>query len=294
MKMKRLPHIALALALLALVPLVAPRADSPPKLEVMPARLLACGDAASCESAAAPPIVIPEDLYHYHFGWKGIPAFDGTIQATRHDDAKPWYLFRLEGKTRRWLDLIYKMRDRMEAVVDAGSLLPRAFYVRMSAPREKTDLTVRFDHRRRVAHATWVKNGRTREREIPFHRANDPVTVLYLLRSLRRPGDEATFEVVNGKANYRVGLKVVGRERVKVPAGTFDTLVIEPTLDRPDKPHYKPKFKKMTVWVTEGDTRIPVKMRSEVFIGSVSGELVEITPRRVQSARPGFLGRLLM
>jgi hypothetical protein len=99
--------------------------------------------------------------------------------------------------------------------------------------------------------------------------------------------------VVNGKANYEVGLRVVGRERVKVRAGTFDTLVIEPTLDRLDKPHYKPKFKKMTVWVTEGETRIPVKMRSEVFIGSVSGELVEVTPRRV-NRYPGFLGRLLM
>ncbi len=294
MKLKRLPLIAFALALLALGPLASLKADTPPAPGITPARLLACGDGASCESSSPTAIVIPEDLYHYHFGWKGIPAFDGTIQATRHEDEQPWYLFRLEGKTRRWLDLIYKMRDRMDAVVDAGSFLPRAFYVRMSAPRERTDLTVRFDHRRRVAHATWVKNGRAKEREIPFRRANDPVTVLYLLESLRQPGDRATFEVVNGKANYFVGLKVVGRERVQVRAGVFDTLVIEPTLDRLDKPNYKPKFKKMTIWVTEGETRIPVKMRSEVFIGSVSGELVEITPRGVRSARPGFLGRLLM
>jgi len=294
MKMKRLLLIVFALALLALGPLASPHADLAPAPGATPAAALSCGDGASCESSTRPSLVIPEDLYRYHFGWKGIPAFDGTIQATRHDDERPWYLFRLEGGTRRWLDFIYKMRDRMEAVVDAGNFLPRAFYVRMSAPRERTDLTVRFDHRRRVAHAAWVKNGRTKEREIPFRRASDPVTVLYLLESLREPGDEATFEVVNGKANYQVGLKVVGRERVKVRAGTFDTLVIEPTLARLDRPHYKPRFKKMTIWVTEGETRIPVKMRSEVFIGSVSGELVEITPKRVRSARPGLLGRLRM
>ncbi len=291
-KMKRALVPLAALALLALAPLAAPRADPPPTPVIAPVTAFSCGARSDCESA--PAIVIPEDLYHYHFGWKGIPAFDGTIQATRHDDPQPWYRFQLAGGTRRWLDFIYKMRDTMDATVDGTTLLPRGFTVKMRAPREKTDLTVRFDHERRVAHATWVKNGRLKEREIPFHHASDPVTVIYLLGSLRQPGDSASFEVVNGKANYQVGLKVVGRERVKVRAGTFDTLVIEPTLDRLDKPHYRPKFKKMTIWVTDGETRIPVKMKSEIFIGSVSGELIEITPRRVRSARPGFLGRLLM
>ncbi len=224
-------------------------------------------------------IFIPEDRYHYRFGWQGIPAFDGTIQATRHDDIRPWYHFELEGKTRRWLNFIYKMRDKVDAYVDGVDYLPHLLFARLRAPRDNTDLVVRFDHRRRVAHARWTKNGKTKTREIPFHRANDPVTSLYMLESLRKPGDETSFEVVNGKRLYRVGLRVTGRERVKVKAGSFDTLKIEPSLTRPDKPDYKPKFKRMTVWVTDGATRIPVKLTSRVFIGSVSGELVKVTPR---------------
>jgi hypothetical protein len=273
------------LALLAILPICVARGADPSAMA--PASF-------SCESAGCGGefrLVIPEDLYQYHFGWNGIPAFDGTIQATRHEDARAWYHFRLVGKTRRWLDFIYRMRDTMDAYVDGANYLPRFFQVRMSAPRKKTDLTVRFNHARRVAHATWVTNGKEKVREIPFRRANDPVTVIYLLQKLRAPGDEATFEVVNGRANYQVGLRVVGRERVKVRAGTFDTLVLEPTLTRLDKPNYKPKFKKMTIWVTEGETRIPVKLRSEVFIGSVSGELVKITPRDTRASH-GFLRRL--
>jgi hypothetical protein len=232
-------------------------------------------------SLQGPPagIFIPENRYHYQFGWKGIPAFEGTIQATRHGSLRPWYHFRLEGRTRRWLDLIYRMRDTVDAYVDGVDYLPDLFYARHRAPRDNTNLVVRFDHDLRVAHARWVKNGKEKKREIPFHRPNDPVSALYLLESLRAPGDQASFEVINGKRNYRVGLHVTGRERLKVKAGTFDTLVIEPTLTRPDKPDYKPKFRHMTVWVTDGDTRIPVKLKSRVFIGSISGELVKVTPR---------------
>jgi len=292
--MKRLLFSLGLLSLVALGPLAATQAEPATAPTATPATARSCGETPGCEAAQVPALVIPEDLYHYRFGWNGIPAFDGTIQATRHDEVRPWYHFELVGKTRRWLDFIYKMRDTMDAYVDGVDYLPHLFTVRMRAPREHTDLTVRFNHERRVALATWVKNGKTKEREIPFHHANDPVTVIYLVQQLRGPGDEATFEVVNGKANYQVGLKVVGRERVTVRAGTFDTLVIEPTLARLDKPRYKPKFKRMTIWVTDGDTRIPVKMKSEIFIGSVSGELVDVTPRSVRSARPGLLGRLLM
>jgi hypothetical protein len=224
-------------------------------------------------------IFIPEHRYHYRFGWQGIPAFDGTIQATRHDGVRPWYHFELEGKTRRWLNFIYKMHDKVDAYVDGVDYLPHLLFARLRAPRDNTDLVVKFDHRRRVAHARWTKNGKTKKREIPFQRANDPVTAIYLLESLHKPGDKISFEVVNGKRLYRVGLRVTGRERVKVKAGSFDTLKIEPTLTRPDKPHYQPKFKRMTVWVTAGATRIPVKLTSKVFIGSVSGELVKVTPR---------------
>ena len=224
-------------------------------------------------------IFIPEDRYHYHFGWQGIPAFTGTIQATRHDELRPWYHFRLEGGTRRWLDLIYRMHDTVDAYVDGVTYLPQLFYARFRAPRDNTNMVVKFDHVRGIADARWVKNGKEKRREIPFRRGNDPVSVLFMLQSLREPGDESSFEVVNGKRNYRVALRVKGRERIKVKAGSFDTLVIEPTLTRQDKPDYKPKFKEMTVWVTEGQTRIPVKLVSKVFIGSVTGELVKVTPR---------------
>jgi len=230
---------------------------------------------------AEPPagILIPEDRYHYRFGWQGIPAFTGFIEATRHEEQRPWYHFRLEGKTRRWLEPLYPMRDVVDAYVDGVTYLPQFFYARLRAPRDDTDMKVTFDHARGVADARWTSNGKEKTRQIPFSRGNDPVSVLFMLQSLHEPGDRSSFEVVNGKRNYQVGLRVTGRERIKVPAGTFETLVIEPTLTRTDKPDYKPKFKEMTVWVTDGKMRVPVKLESKVFIGTVTGELVRITPK---------------
>ena len=86
------------------------------------------------------------------------------------------------------------------------------------------------------------------------------------------PGDVHSTTVSSGQWT-----KVHRRERVKVDAGEFDCLVVEPILRGPGLFNQKGR---LTVWVTDDKYKMPVLMRSRVVIGHVSAILKEYTLAR--------------
>ena len=62
------------------------------------------------------------------------------------------------------------------------------------------------------------------------------------------------------------------KEKIKTPLGTFNTFKVSPMLLS------EGIFKnngKVSVWITDDDLKLPVKMRAKVYIGYVSAILVE-------------------
>jgi hypothetical protein len=80
------------------------------------------------------------------------------------------------------------------------------------------------------------------------------------------------MDVLSGDKVYPLEVKVKKRERIKVPAGKFDTILVEPLLRAPGI--FVAKGKKLEVWLTDDPRRLPVRLRTEVFIGHVSAELL--------------------
>ena len=62
-------------------------------------------------------------------------------------------------------------------------------------------------------------------------------------------------------------------ETVKTSAGKFPCIVVEPQFR--GEGIFVSKGKSLKVWLTDDEYKMPVKMESEVFIGSVSAELLE-------------------
>lgn len=60
-------------------------------------------------------------------------------------------------------------------------------------------------------------------------------------------------------------------------SGTYDTYLIEPEIKQLDGVFEKSKNAKIQVWVTADNRRMPVKIKSEVVVGSFVGELVSAT-----------------
>ena len=80
---------------------------------------------------------------------------------------------------------------------------------------------------------------------------------------------------VDGKV-WKLTVDVLGRQSVKTPAGTFDCLKLKPVVA---SPHPKGN---VTIWVTNDEHRIPVKMELDVPLGRP----VDPEPGRIQKLTP--------
>ena len=63
------------------------------------------------------------------------------------------------------------------------------------------------------------------------------------------------------------------KETVKTDAGKFKCIVVEPQFRGAGI--FVSKGKDLKVWLTDDEYKMPVKMTVEVFIGSVSAELLD-------------------
>lgn len=102
----------------------------------------------------------------------------------------------------------------------------------------------------------------------------DPLSIVYYARTL--PLEEgASFKVPYhvDRRSDTVTIRVLGRERVKVPYGEFDCFVVEPVI--PSGRNIFGAKGGLKLWLTADEERLPVKIVSKVFFGSMSGVLVE-------------------
>ena len=72
-------------------------------------------------------------------------------------------------------------------------------------------------------------------------------------------------------------VKVVRREKIIVPAGEFDTFLIVPDLQHIGGVFKKSKNATIEIWISADSRRLPVKLKSEVVVGSFTGELISYT-----------------
>jgi hypothetical protein len=84
-------------------------------------------------------------------------------------------------------------------------------------------------------------------------------------------GDTLELAAVSGKKKYNLRVICHRRETIEVAAGKFRTLVVEPILKEDGL--FKAKGK-LTIWLTDDDAHLPVKMQSKIPVGSIKSELV--------------------
>jgi hypothetical protein len=104
----------------------------------------------------------------------------------------------------------------------------------------------------------------------------DVLSAFYWVRTQDfKVGDVLEVEAMDNLKTYRLAVKVLDREKVKVKAGTFDCFKIQPVLL--GEGLFKAKGE-VFIWVTADEARIPVMMKSKIFIGSISAKMINYTP----------------
>lgn len=172
------------------------------------------------------------------------------------------------------LKWIYKVDDAYRTVLDVESLLPYQFQQRIREGNYKKDAAVKFDHYNKKAY----EGGKTYD--VPQN-VFDIVAAFYNVRAmdLAKMRNGTVFYMQNyfeGKV-HKLGVKIHKRETVKVPAGIFKTIKIEPLVV--DGGLFKSEGN-IFIWLTDDENKMPVKVSTKILIGDVYAELTKYSGLR--------------
>ncbi|HEX6790961.1 MAG TPA: DUF3108 domain-containing protein [Candidatus Krumholzibacteria bacterium] len=177
---------------------------------------------------------------------------------------KPCYRIVSDARTNDFFSKFFEVRDRYESYMDTTNLYTLRYEKHVREGKFKRDEVVDFDQ---TAHRAIYK---TKQVPIP-PRTQDVLSAMYYVRTLPlKPGQSISLANHTDGKNYPLIVKVLGREHVKVDAGEFDCIVVEPILRGPGVFTQKGR---LTVWLTDDHRRMPVMMKSKVVIGHVAAIL---------------------
>lgn len=190
-------------------------------------------------------------------------------------EGRPSFRIVSTARSNKVISVFYKVRDSVETIVDYDGIFPRKFHKRLREGGYKADKTTLFDQRKHLA----IAGNDT----IPTYAfVQDALSSMYFIRTRElTPGNEILIDSHTDKKNFPLKVLVYRKETVKVPAGNFDCIVIEPVMRA--EGIFKAKGR-IWIWLTDDQYKIPVKMKTEVFfLGSVTAQLKKFTLGTVEA-----------
>jgi hypothetical protein len=239
------------------------------------------------DSAAAPMAFNPGERLTFALKWTIIPAGEATLEVLplEHMAGRNTYHFVLTARSNAFVDAFYMVRDRIDAWADTNLHQSLLYRKKQHEGSSRRDITVSFDWDERTAQ--YINRGNNRRevgKPIPITADTfDPLSIFYWSRSI----DLATQKriqrpVTDGKSHLMGIADIIRKETITVPAGTFETFLIEPDLSHVGGVFEKSPDANIQLWVTTDHRHLPVKLASKVVVGRFTGELVNM----VGMARP--------
>ncbi len=185
------------------------------------------------------------------------------------------YLIQTTAFSAAVIDAFFKVRDVNYSWIDAENFYSLGYTQSVREGSYKRDEWLIFDYPRSLFYGEIQKKEDPRVISGPLSmQVLDMLSSLYYVRAQKLEiGQDIVFDIINRERQYPLVVKVLGKETVKTSAGKFNCIVVEPQFR--GEGIFVSKGKSLKVWLTDDEYKMPVKMKTEVFIGSVSAELLE-------------------
>jgi hypothetical protein len=209
--------------------------------------------------------------YHVYYTLAGIYVYGGeaifTIKNERLNN-KPVYHIVGDGKTNSFFDGLFKVRDRYESFIDTASLQPYKFIRNVQEGDYKKFETVTFNHE---ANTATSANGTMK---VP-NCVQDVLSAIYYARNIDfnkyKPGAQIPFSMFIDDKYYNLYIRYLGKEKIKTKYGRFNAIKFKPLLIEGT---IFTGGEKMTVWVSDDENKIPLRIESPISVGSVKVDMM--------------------
>jgi hypothetical protein len=175
-----------------------------------------------------------------------------------------------------------RVNNSFESWMDVSGLFSRGFDQNTQEVGFRRERVRAFfpEERRWTGHTNHNEETGELETAVPF----DDTSFLYFVRTLDlEVGREYTFDNYWNPEGNPVRLRVLRRETVRVPAGTFNTIVVQPII------RTRGLFAEggqAEVYFSEDDARQLVMLRAKVSFGTLTLQLEDYSPGQRLSSRP--------
>ncbi len=219
---------------------------------------------------------LPGETLTYEISWSNIVTAGTAVMEVIGDklpNGRKVLRFIASSHSVGVVDAIYPVNDRVESLFDPQIMQSLSFNLNESHGKRKRRRSLTFDHTGRTV-ISRLNNDPPQTLTIPDP-VQDALSSLFYLRTRKdfTIGTTHVIEVHDSGKNWSVEVHTLAREKVKTPAGVFDTIKVKTF------PKYEGVFMnkgEIFIWLTDDSRKIPVLMKSTIAIGSIMTTLTDM------------------
>lgn len=212
----------------------------------------------------------------FDVSWLGMIGGEGILRVrdTIMSKGVPAYIIEVIGRSTGVVGDLYPIEDHTYSYFDIAARRTQKVEIKIREGSYRKHKVIDFDQKNHKA--TYKVDEDPPEVFDIEPDCQDAFSVLYAFRALPRDrmkiGESVYFPLFDDKKKYSLEIKVLRKERIELPMGMVDTIVVEPLLKSEGVFRRKGK---MNIWFTDDKHLTPVMMRSKIFIGSIYATLRE-------------------
>jgi hypothetical protein len=175
------------------------------------------------------------------------------------------------GKSVGAFDWFFKVRDRYESVVDQQAIVPWFFVRRVNEGGYIINQNVSFNH--------YTDSAKSEKATISIpDNTQDLISSFYYARTIDfSKAKEGDVFPINGYIDdevFPMNLKFLGRETISSKKGKFRCIKLRPMLQ---EGRVFKEQEDMTIWVSDDKNKIPIRVQTDILVGSIKMDLVDFS-----------------
>lgn len=204
------------------------------------------------------------ETLEYNVKVRGIPAGTKILCVRNKKIVKGREVYEIESKAsaNKVFSLLYPYNEESQTYILEDKNYPLYYNKKLRDGNYFGSTRIDFDDAKRIAKV--VKDEKTRQVKIPLG-IQDELSMIYLVRNRKiNVGQEYEFPALIGTRIFNIAVQVLRTEEIETILGSVNTIVIRSFPNN------------VTLWLTEDDHRVPVRLETNTRFGKLVAELKSI------------------
>jgi Protein of unknown function (DUF3108) len=214
-----------------------------------------------------------KQTFTYAVDWRVFPAATAVLHL---EEDGPREHLTANADTLGAINLLFHVSDKFQSTFDREKGCTTEFDKQTVEGRRQITSTLKLDYAegKSILDEKNLTTGQTKRLEagIPPCVTDLLTGVFYASSQTMTVGKSFDMPVSDPLKTVTVTMKVEGREELKLPAGTFKTVRVEPTADA----GVVKNRGQIWIWYTDDDRHFPVQMRARSFWGTITFRLASL------------------